>query len=97
MPDLPGAIPHLSLGYSTPSPIFITDQLKKAREAGRWLAPPEKKEKPELATGDLAADFEIDKAALWRRTVYPATEADHWFVSASAAYWKMLADMDKRS
>ena len=25
MPDLPGAIPHLTLGYSTFSPIFIAE------------------------------------------------------------------------
>ena len=34
MPDLPGAIPHLSLGYSVASPIFITNALKAARDAG---------------------------------------------------------------
>jgi len=94
MPDLPGAIPHLSLGYSVPSPIFITDQLKAARDAGRWTEPPEKKDM-DLDLGDLAGDFEIEKDKLWRRTVYPATPAENWFVSASAAYWRILADLDK--
>ncbi len=31
IPDLPGATPRLSLGYAVSSPIFIADQLKKAR------------------------------------------------------------------
>ena len=34
LPDLPDAIPHLSLGYSTASPIYITKKLKEARDAG---------------------------------------------------------------
>jgi hypothetical protein len=28
IPDLPGAVPRLSLGYSTMSPIFITEKIK---------------------------------------------------------------------
>ena len=35
IPDLPGATPHLSLGYTTFSPIFVADRLKAAR-ARRW-------------------------------------------------------------
>ena len=31
IPDLPGAIPRLSLGYSVVSPIFITDKIKERR------------------------------------------------------------------
>ncbi|MDO8629661.1 MAG: C45 family autoproteolytic acyltransferase/hydrolase, partial [Phycisphaerales bacterium] len=70
MPDLPGAIPHLSLGYSVASPIFVSAKLKEARDAGKWRAVPKQEEiKDDL--GDLAADLEIDRDQLWRRTVYP--------------------------
>lgn len=92
MPDLPGAIPHLSLGYSVASPIFVTEKLKEARKAGKWRAAP-KREEPKTEVGDLAADFEIDRDQLWRRTVYPATPAENWFVSASAGYWQMLSEL----
>lgn len=95
MPDLPGAIPHLSLGYSVASPIYITERLKEARDAGKWTAPPEEKEL-EWALGDLADDFEVDRDELWRDTVYPAGPTDNWFVSASAAYWRMLGDLDEK-
>ena len=94
MPDLPGAIPHLSLGYSVASPIFVTDKLKEARDAGKWRAAP-KQEEPKTELGDLAADFEIDRDQLWRRTVYPATPAENWFVSASAGYWQILSELNK--
>ncbi len=33
MPDLPGAVPHLTYGYATFSPIVIAEQLKAARAA----------------------------------------------------------------
>ncbi len=93
MPDRPGAIPHLSLGYSVASPIYVTEKLKEARDAGRWTKPA-KLDEPILELGDLKSEFAIDRDLLWRRTVYPATSAEHWFVSASAAYWKMLSDLD---
>lgn len=94
MPELPGAIPHLSLGYSAASPIFVTQKLKEARDAGKWRAVP-KQEEPKVELGVLAPDFEIDRKLLWRRTVLPATPAENWFVSASAAYWRILSDLEK--
>lgn len=93
MPDLPHAIPHLSLGYTVASPIFVTQKLHEAREAGRFEKP-EIPETVELAFGDLAEDFEINRKHLWRRTVFPASAAEHWFVSASAAYWEMVESLD---
>jgi hypothetical protein len=92
MPDLPDAIPHLSLGYSVASPIFVTDRLKEARAAGRWSAPAVS-DRPALEPGDLADTFTFDAKRLWRRTVYPQTEADNWFASASAAYWELLDEL----
>ena len=49
----------------------------------------------EAKLGDLAEDFKIDHDRMWRRTVYPATPAENWFVSASAGYWKLLEGLDE--
>lgn len=93
MPDLPGAIPHLSLGYSVASPVYLTDRLKEARESGLWKEMDEPKDL-KLETGDLSEEFEIQRRKLWRGTVFPASPAENWFVSASAAYWKLLFDLE---
>jgi hypothetical protein len=87
LPDLPGADPHLSLGYSVVSPIFVADQLRAAKANA-----PAKKELKEgqLDLGSQTAQFEITKKDLWRGTVEPASPAESWFVSATAAYWRML-------
>jgi len=91
LPDLPGAVPHLSLGYSVVSPVFVADQLEAARQ------PATKKQdadKAELELGDLEDRFTISKKDLWRGTVEPASPAESWFVSATAAYWRMLDGLD---
>jgi len=90
--DLPDADPHLSLGYSVVSPVFIADRLKAARATQK--SGEEKAESPALELGDLAVDFELSKKNLWRGTVEPASPAESWFVSATAAYWRMLDGLD---
>ncbi len=92
LPDLPDADPHLSLGYATISPIFVNERLQALR--GRAGGGDNTPETPELVLGSLAGDFEIDRADLWTRTVLPASPAESWFVSGSAAYWQMLDDLD---
>jgi hypothetical protein len=87
LPDLPGADPHLSLGYSVVSPVYVAEALKAARPA---KAAEEDAPGLETELGDLAPEFEISKKDLWRGTVQPATPAESWFVSATAAYWRML-------
>ncbi len=91
LPDLPGAEPHLSLGYSVVSPIFVADQLKATRP--KDTAKPEASDTA-LVLGDLAPEFEITKKDLWRGTVEPASPAVSWFVSATSAYWRMLDGLD---
>ncbi|MCP4903336.1 MAG: hypothetical protein GY906_40760 [bacterium] len=91
MPDLPGAVPHLTLGYSVASPIFIAEKLKQAREQ-QALEPKERQEyELQLDSGD---GFEIDSKRLWRQTVFPASDAEAWFVSGSASYWRMLRELE---
>jgi len=91
LPDLPNADPHLSLGYATISPIYVNEQLQAVRgraEAG------DHPETPELVLGSLEDEFEIDRADLWTRTVFPASPAESWFISGSAAYWRILDGLD---
>ncbi|WP_164016550.1 C45 family autoproteolytic acyltransferase/hydolase [Pyxidicoccus trucidator] len=87
MPDLPGATPHLSLGYTTFSPIVVADRLKEARKA--WKAP----EEPAAPKRDLAKVKDVvsfDEKLLWANTVFPSTEGDNWLASGTSAYWRML-------
>lgn len=91
MPDLPGAIPHLSLGYSTASPIFVTDALKAVRAARAAAAPPDKE--PPLEVAAAKEIVSIEKKKLWRNTVHPASDAEGWLVSGDAAAWQLLNGM----
>ncbi|UCF64746.1 MAG: hypothetical protein JSW33_02620, partial [bacterium] len=87
IPDLPGAVPRLSLGYTTVSPVFITEKLKELK----------KTYKPETEKNEKSRDFEnvfekytLNERKLWINTVYPASEAENWFISGTAAYWRLL-------
>jgi hypothetical protein len=90
--DLPDADPHLSLGYSVVSPVYVADQLQAARTNQKAVASED--DPPDLDFGETAAAFEIDKKDLWRGTVEPASPAESWFVSATAAYWRILEGLD---
>ena len=89
MPDLPNAIPHLTLGHTVINPIFVADQLKGKR------VPPAVPAKRELVLADARPLYTIEKQNLWSNTVFPATEGDNWFVSGTAAYWQMLNALPK--
>ncbi len=88
MPDHPGAIPHLTLGYAVFSPVFIAEKLKeaKAKETTAALAPKE----PALDLGAVEALLKVDKARLWKGSVFPKTDGTNGLVSGSAAYWQIL-------
>ena len=92
LPTLPGAEPHLSLGYATISPIHVNEQLQRLRR--KSVDGEETPEKPELTLGALESEFEIEREDLWRRTVFPASPAESWLISSSAAYWRILDDLD---
>lgn len=94
MPDLPGATPHLALGYATASPVVITDLLKAAR--GRRLAAAPLAGPPPAGKADLAGvagRYRGEARRLWKGTLLPATAADQWLTSGSAAYWRLLFDL----
>jgi hypothetical protein len=92
MPDLPGASPHLSLGYSVASPIFVTEALKAQKDRiGVATTPP--KPSPKVELGELAWRYSVESRRLWRGTLAPASDRDNWLVSAGAAYWQILKDL----
>jgi hypothetical protein len=85
LPDLPGATPHLTLGYSVVNPVYVADELKKHKRAVQSPGGPE-------ANVDAVRDlYRFDKKMLWMNTVYPASEGENWFVSGSATYWNMMS------
>ncbi|GHG91679.1 C45 family autoproteolytic acyltransferase/hydolase [Comamonas sp. JC664] len=90
IPDLPGATPHLSLGYTAFSPIVVADKLKAAQKT--WTPSTE----PAPLTRDTAKVkdvFVFDRSLLWSNTLFPKTDGDNWLISGTAAYWKLLKDL----
>jgi hypothetical protein len=88
VPDLPNAVPHFTLGYTTFSPIFVADALKGARaRAGKAAAAPAEP-KPDVAP--LGDSLLFEKKLLWEGTLFPASDGDNWLTSGSAAYWAIL-------
>ncbi|MBK8791121.1 MAG: hypothetical protein IPO28_13465 [Holophagaceae bacterium] len=86
--DLPGATPHLTHGYTTFSPIWITQKLQAAKAT--WTSTTPAKPAPVPDHGGDEEAYAFEAKGLWSGTVKPATDAENWFVSASAAYWQQL-------
>lgn len=86
IPDFPGAIPRLSLGYSVISPIFFTDKIEELREKKQI------NEKPEVRINadEVKHLYAFDKKSLWHSTVYPSSEDVNWFISGTSSYWNLL-------
>ena len=91
IPDLPGAVPRLSLGYSVVSPVFIAEKIKAL-----------KKDEEEEKSNEISYDFakikdflSYDKHNMWYNTVYPASTKENWFVSATASLWRTLNYLPK--
>lgn len=88
MPDLPGAIPHLALGWTVQSPVVITEMLKAGRPTPLSSPTP-----PRLVLDEVADRTRIEAAKLWRQSVFPAADGDNWLTSASTATWRMLHEL----
>ena len=89
--DLPGATPHLTHGYTAFSPIWITEKLQAAKAGWRQEKAPKAAPVADLAAVKEAYVFETK--GLWTGTVLPASDAENWFVSGSAAYWQQLRNL----
>jgi hypothetical protein len=94
MPDLPGAVPHLTYGYATFSPVVIAEQLTAARRARA-----EAKAKPAVATDTkaIAERYDFARDELWAGTIFPASDADNWLVAGGAAYWQVLRALPEKT
>ncbi len=89
--DYPGAVPHLSLGYSLVSPKFAADKLKALRKKEDMKKTCSQSPGDDLSEVEEVYDF--DSRSLWHNTVYPASSKENWFVSGTAAYWGILHGM----
>jgi Phospholipase B len=94
MPDLPGALPHLTYGYATFSPLVIAEGLKAARAARTATKPPA----PAVLESKAVADrYAFTREDLWRGSIFPASDADNWLVAGSAAYWQILRGLPEKA
>lgn len=92
MPDLPGARPHLTLGYTAVTPVWLAAQLAAAKAAGRFEAPAPRTE-TKLDVAKVRERLGIEKKKLWTGTLFPTSAADHWLASGTAGYWQILNDL----
>ena len=90
VPDLPNAVPHLTLGYTTFSPITVADGLKAARARARQPPRATAPKPPTLDASAVKSGLEFGKPLLWKGTLFPASDADNWLTSGSAAYHAIL-------
>ena len=90
MPDLVNAVPRLTLGYAAASPIYIAEKLKELKTK---TMQPQKKSTPSSNYTEVKEVYSFDKEALWKGTVYPASEKENWFVSGTAAYYNLLKQL----
>jgi hypothetical protein len=86
IPDFPGAIPRLSLGYSVISPVFFTEKIEALREKELLNEAPDVKTNAD----EVKDTYTLDKKLMWHNTVYPSADDVNWFVSGNAAYWNLL-------
>ncbi len=94
MPDLPGAVPHLTYGYATFSPVVIGEQLKAARAArAATKAQPLTTTEPK----GVADRYAFTRDDLWHGTFFPASDADNWLAAGSAAYWQILRGLPEKA
>ncbi|MBZ0089676.1 MAG: hypothetical protein K8H90_04780, partial [Thermoanaerobaculia bacterium] len=73
MPDLPGARPHLTLGYTAVTPLWLEAKLDAARAAGRFAPFETKMETPELDLAKVKDRGRVEPKQLWQGTLFPAS------------------------
>jgi len=93
MPDLPGARPHLTLGYTADTPLWLEAKLDEAKAAGRFAPFEKKTEAPKLDLSKIEGRGRVESKRLWQGTLFPASAADHWLASGTASYWQILHDL----
>ncbi len=86
MPALPEAVPHLTLGYSVFAAGFFHEKLKDLPQ----IKSSSLSGKKALSAAEFMKKWPVDRGRLWKNTVFPASEQENWFVSASAGYYRLL-------
>lgn len=90
IPDLPGAQPQFTLGYSVISPLLFVEKLQ---EVHRSIAPAAAVKGTTENLDSVGAIYSFDGKLLWHNSVYPASSQENWYVSGTAAYWNLLHAM----
>jgi len=90
IPDLPNALPRFTLGYTVANPIYVANKLKELKNKAVVSQPVKN---PANQLNEVKEVYSFDKNNLWKGTVYPATEKENWFVSATASYYNFLKQM----
>ncbi len=93
MPDHPGAIPHLTLGYAVFSPVHIAEKLKEAKAKEPKAAAAPKEASLDVTAVEERLSYDVTK--LWKGSVFPKTEGTNGLVSGAAAYWRLLKGLPK--
>ncbi|MCD6117095.1 hypothetical protein J7K93_08780 [bacterium] len=86
IPDLPGAVPRLSLGYSIVSPVFIAEKIKALKRDNS----DNQNDGTVFDLSKIKEYLTFDKHDMWHNTVYPASDRENWFVSGTASMWRTL-------
>lgn len=90
IPDLPNALPRFTLGYTVANPVYVADKLKDLKNKTVNNRPVNQLSNQ---INEVKEAYTFDKENLWKGTVYPATEIENWFVSATASYYNLLKQM----
>jgi hypothetical protein len=95
--DKANATPHLSLGYAAVSPVFTADKLKELHRHKPLLTGFELPVRDKVFLTEEATRIKqltaFNPRRLWFNTVFPASNRENWFVSASAHYWQILQEL----
>lgn len=90
IPDLPNALTRFTLGYTVANPIYVANKLKELKNK-TIVNTTIKNANNQL--NDVKEIYSFDKNNLWKGTVYPSSEKENWFVSATASYYYFLKQM----
>ncbi|MDQ7818544.1 MAG: C45 family autoproteolytic acyltransferase/hydrolase [Melioribacteraceae bacterium] len=90
IPDLPNAVPRFTLGYTVANPVYVADKLKEMKEKSGVV---QMVKELNNSLNEVKEIYSFDKNTLWKSTVYPSTEKENWFVSATSSYYYFLKQM----
>jgi hypothetical protein len=90
IPDLPNALPRFTLGYTVANPVYVAEKLKELKNKTTLQ---QAAKEPSNFLSEVKVIYSFNKNSLWKGTVYPTSEKENWFVSATASYYNFLKQM----